>query len=115
MTPLHVASHYDHVKVALLLLEKDASKYAATKVRRYIELQVRIKWHEEESSFYNSFINALAYWEFISFFLKNGFTPLHIASKRNQTDVAAILLERGVEPDTKTKVGIRLSWLRAEE
>jgi hypothetical protein len=33
MTPLHVASHYDHVKVALLLLNKDASKYATTKVR----------------------------------------------------------------------------------
>ena len=45
MTPLHVAAHYDHQNVALLLLEKGAS------------------------------VKATA---------KNGYTPLHIAAKKNQ-------------------------------
>jgi ankyrin repeat protein len=45
VTPLHVASHYDHQSVALLLLDKGASPHAAA---------------------------------------KNGYTPLHIAAKKNQ-------------------------------
>lgn len=31
MTPLHVASHYDHQNVALLLLDKGASPHAMAK------------------------------------------------------------------------------------
>lgn len=33
LTPLHVAAHYDHQEVALLLLEKGASPHATAKVR----------------------------------------------------------------------------------
>lgn len=32
VTPLHVAAHYDHINVALLLLESGASPHAAAKV-----------------------------------------------------------------------------------
>ena len=31
MTPLHVAAHYDHQNVALLLLDKGASPHASAK------------------------------------------------------------------------------------
>lgn len=33
LTPLHVAAHYDHQEVAVLLLERGASPHATAKVR----------------------------------------------------------------------------------
>lgn len=48
LTPLHVATHYNHVNVALLLLEKDADPCIAAKVRtcdfdqiQFSELKIR--------------------------------------------------------------------------
>lgn len=35
---------------------------------------------------------------------KNGYTPLHIASKKNQMDIATTLLEYGAKPSAESKV-----------
>lgn len=37
-------------------------------------------------------------------FSQNGYTPLHIASKKNQMDIATTLLEFGARPDAESKV-----------
>ncbi|GBN47467.1 Ankyrin-2, partial [Araneus ventricosus] len=42
VTPLHVASHYDHVNVALLLLDKGASPHATAK-NGYTPLHIAAK------------------------------------------------------------------------
>ena len=38
--------------------------------------------------------------------LQNGFTPLHIAAQRNQTDIGVAMLDHGVEPDIRTQVSV---------
>ena len=42
VTPLHVASHYDHQNVALLLLDKGASPHASAK-NGYTPLHIAAK------------------------------------------------------------------------
>lgn len=37
---------------------------------------------------------------------KNGYTPLHIAAKKNQMDIATTLLEYGAKPSAESKVNI---------
>ena len=36
--------------------------------------------------------------------LQNGYTPLHIAAKKNQMDIATTLLEFSAQPDAESKV-----------
>ena len=38
LTPLHVAAHYNHVNIALLLLDHGASPHAAAKVRKLFNM-----------------------------------------------------------------------------
>lgn len=54
MTPLHVACHYDHVKVAVLLLDKNASKYAITKVCNLIHHSLAVIYNPLEIFLYFS-------------------------------------------------------------
>lgn len=35
---------------------------------------------------------------------QNGYTPLHIAAKKNQMDIATTLLEYGAKPNAESKV-----------
>ena len=37
-------------------------------------------------------------------FPQNGYTPLHIAAKKNQMDIATTLLEYGAKPNSESKV-----------
>lgn len=71
-----MAAHYDHVNVALLLLEKGASPHATA---------------------------------------KNGYTPLHIAAKKNQMDIATSLLEYGARANAESKAGFTPLHLAAQE
>lgn len=71
-----MAAHYDHVNVALLLLEKGASPHAAA---------------------------------------KNGYTPLHIAAKKNQIDIATTLLQYGAKASAESKAGFNPLHLAAQE
>lgn len=41
-----------------------------------------------------------------SLFLQNGYTPLHIAAKKNQMEIASTLLQYGAETNTLTKQGV---------
>lgn len=38
------------------------------------------------------------------FLCQNGYTPLHIAAKKDQMDIAATLLEYGAKPNAESKV-----------
>ena len=46
---------------------------------------------------------------------KNGYTPLHITSKKNQLDIAASLLEYGGKTDAESKAGFTPLHLAAQE
>lgn len=54
-------------------------------------------------------------------YLQNGITPLHVASKRGNTNMVRLLLDRGSQIDAKTRVSstenrakIKLQCLRSE-
>lgn len=47
------------------------------------------------------------------FFLQNGITPLHIASRRGNVIMVRLLLDRGAQIETRTKVGA--SSLRGQD
>ena len=42
--------------------------------------------------------------KYLSCTLQNGYTPLHIAAKKNQMDIATTLLEFSAQPDAESKV-----------
>lgn len=48
-------------------------------------------------------ILRLDLWNLLKLF-QNGYTPLHIAAKKNQMDIATTLLEYGARPDAESKV-----------
>ena len=46
---------------------------------------------------------------------QNGYTPLHIASKKNQMEIATTLLEYGAKPNAESKTGITPLHLASQE
>lgn len=46
---------------------------------------------------------------------QNGYTPLHIAAKKNQTNIALALLQYGAETNILTKQGVSPLHLAAQE
>lgn len=46
---------------------------------------------------------------------QNGYTPLHIAAKKNQMDIATTLLEYGADANAVTRQGIASVHLAAQE
>lgn len=47
--------------------------------------------------------------------LQNGYTPLHIAAKKNQMDIAVVLLQYGAETNILTKQGVTPLHLASQE
>lgn len=47
--------------------------------------------------------------------MQNGYTPLHIASKKNQTQIASALLQYGAETNALTKQGVSPLHLASQE
>ncbi|KAL2303170.1 hypothetical protein Nmel_010634 [Mimus melanotis] len=47
--------------------------------------------------------------------LKNGYTPLHIAAKKNQMDIATTLLEYGADANAVTRQGIAPVHLASQD
>lgn len=52
---------------------------------------------------------------FICFCFQNGYTPLHIAAKKNQMEIATTLLEYGASTSAVTRQGITPLHLAAQE
>lgn len=48
-------------------------------------------------------------------FPQNGYTPLHIAAKQNQMEVASCLLQNGASPNAESLQGITPLHLAAQE
>lgn len=48
-------------------------------------------------------------------FAQNGYTPLHIAAKKNQMDIGTTLLEYGADTNAVTRQGISPIHLAAQE
>lgn len=47
--------------------------------------------------------------------LQNGYTPLHIAAKQNQMEVASCLLQNGATPNSESLQGITPLHLASQE
>ena len=47
--------------------------------------------------------------------LQNGYTPLHIAAKKNQMDIGTTLLEYGADTNAVTRQGVSPVHLAAQE
>ena len=75
MTPLHVAAHYDHQNVALLLLDKGASPHASAK-NGYTPLHITSKKNQLDIA-----ASLLEYGGKTDAESKAGFTPLHLAAQ----------------------------------
>uniref|UniRef100_A0A8C2EHT3 Ankyrin 3a n=1 Tax=Cyprinus carpio TaxID=7962 RepID=A0A8C2EHT3_CYPCA len=84
-TPLHLAAREGHQDIAALLLEQGTSLSAATKV---------INMHLFFSFFSLPHIHP-----------QKGFTPLHVAAKYGQLEVANLLLQKKAAPDAAGKNG----------
>ena len=75
VTPLHVAAHYDHQNVALLLLDKGASPHAAAK-NGYTPLHITAKKNQLDIA-----ASLLEYGAKTDAESKAGFTPLHLGAQ----------------------------------
>lgn len=51
----------------------------------------------------------------LSFSTQNGYTPLHIAAKQNQIEVASVLLQNGASPNCESLQGITPLHLASQE
>uniref|UniRef100_A0AAY4EFH3 Uncharacterized protein n=1 Tax=Denticeps clupeoides TaxID=299321 RepID=A0AAY4EFH3_9TELE len=87
-TPLHVAAKYGSLDVAKLLLQRHALPDVAGKVFTIF------------ISFFNKCVSSNK-----SPYMQNGYTPLHIAAKKNQTTIASSLLQYSAETNVLTKQG----------
>uniref|UniRef100_A0A8C6Q069 Ankyrin 3 n=1 Tax=Nothobranchius furzeri TaxID=105023 RepID=A0A8C6Q069_NOTFU len=105
LTPLHVAAHYDNQKVALLLLKQGASPHASAK----ISLETLINEAAHPSKPHLIIILVCSHLD------KNGYTPLHIAAKKNQMEITTTLLEYGASTSAVTRQGITPLHLAAQE
>ena len=54
-------------------------------------------------------------WQFCSPDIQNGYTPLHISSKKNQIELATSLLEHGAKPNAESMTGITPIHLASQE
>ena len=52
---------------------------------------------------------------YAGFVLQNGYTPLHIAAKKNQMQIASTLLSYGAETNVVTKQGVTPLHLASQE
>ena len=52
---------------------------------------------------------------FVLVSLQNGYTPLHIAAKQNQMEVASCLLQNGASPNSESLQGITPLHLASQE
>uniref|UniRef100_A0A8C5I7D5 Ankyrin-2-like n=1 Tax=Gouania willdenowi TaxID=441366 RepID=A0A8C5I7D5_GOUWI len=107
LTPLHVSSHYDNQEVAMLLLDKGASPHATAKIP-FIQLPCLSHISTTIMSYCDRYLS-------VSYSPQNGYTPLHIAAKKNQTGLVSALLQYGAETNALTKQGVSPLHLASQE
>uniref|UniRef100_A0AAX7VRS1 Ankyrin 1, erythrocytic b n=1 Tax=Astatotilapia calliptera TaxID=8154 RepID=A0AAX7VRS1_ASTCA len=108
LTPLHVAVHHNNLDVVRLLVSKGGSAHSTARVRC------------SHISAFKLYAGRIAMSTFLflfcpCFFLQNGYTPLHIAAKQNQMEVASCLLQNGASPNSESLQGITPLHLASQE
>uniref|UniRef100_A0A8B9MX60 Ankyrin 2 n=1 Tax=Accipiter nisus TaxID=211598 RepID=A0A8B9MX60_9AVES len=123
-TPLHVAAKYGSLEVAKLLLQRRASPDSAGKVL----MRKRRKKHQQRFGYFlrkelcetrtarlRERLAAGAARPAAISPPENGYTPLHIAAKKNQMQIATTLLNYGAETNILTKQGVTPLHLASQE
>lgn len=107
VTPLHVASHYDHQNVALLLLDKGASPHATAK-NGHTPLHIAARKNQMDIA-----TTLLEYGAKANAESRAGFTPLHLSSQEGHTDMSTLLIEHQADTNHQAKVLknlLRINW-----
>uniref|UniRef100_A0A3B4FRS0 Uncharacterized protein n=1 Tax=Pundamilia nyererei TaxID=303518 RepID=A0A3B4FRS0_9CICH len=94
----------DNQNVALLLLDKGASPHTMAKVIQ-----------QSTDVVYNRIVLSQLQLSRVSCTNQNGYTPLHIAAKKNQMEIATVLLRYGAETNILTKQGVTPLHLASQE
>uniref|UniRef100_A0A4W6G9I2 Ankyrin 2a, neuronal n=1 Tax=Lates calcarifer TaxID=8187 RepID=A0A4W6G9I2_LATCA len=110
-TPLHISAREGQVETAAVLLEAGASHSMATKkcfsTSHYCSYMIKLYCIVDGVKVIIKLLTFLP--------VQNGYTPLHIAAKKNQTNIALALLQYGAETNVLTKQGVSPLHLAAQE
>lgn len=75
---------------------------------QYMFLQVQVQVPKSNTQLWHQFLSPVCA-------TQNGYTPLHIAAKKNQMEIATVLLQYGAETNILTKQGVTPLHLASQE
>uniref|UniRef100_A0AAR2J5E8 Ankyrin 1, erythrocytic b n=1 Tax=Pygocentrus nattereri TaxID=42514 RepID=A0AAR2J5E8_PYGNA len=118
-TPLHIAAREGHAQTTRILLDGNAQQTKMTKVGpvTYISTMVTLQGKlslTKINHFYCSIPLSISL-SLSDLLLQNGYTPLHIAAKQNQLEVASSLLQCGASTNAESLQGVTPLHLAAQE
>uniref|UniRef100_A0A8C0H574 Ankyrin-1 n=1 Tax=Chelonoidis abingdonii TaxID=106734 RepID=A0A8C0H574_CHEAB len=134
-TPLHITAREGHVDTALALLDKEASQACMTKVgwcglcsqprQGFLgSAEVGLGQAAAGEAWAMCLLSAFPRGErgelphvpaITPLSLQNGYTPLHIAAKQNQLEMASSLLQYGASANAESMQGVMPLHLAAQE